>query len=149
MLHEDGCSHSQLAQTKSRAPGAAQGIAENQSSPQSPKILPSPRGVGAGSSCSKSLGAWGWPSPSLWLPAAAAFGESIVLVALKEQRELSNCHPSRNLRAQRGSEHERQHTTALPSTNCRCLKSRCVYLAFSMALSRRKSTLLLSAGGDC
>lgn len=38
--------------------------------------------------------------------------------------------------------------TVLPSAACRCLKSQCIYLAFSLALSRGKSSLLQGAGGD-
>lgn len=38
--------------------------------------------------------------------------------------------------------------TVLPSADCCCLKSQCIYLAFSLALSRGKSSLLQGAGGD-
>lgn len=125
-------SPSQLVQTKSRAPGAAQGVKKQKTKTKKPKIqniLPFHWGTGAGSSCSESLGAWGWPSPSLQLPVAAAFGESIVvLVALKEQWELSSCHSCCNL-AQQRSECEQWHTTDCPSLRWLLLSEEPVHLS--------------------
>lgn len=79
---------------------------ENQNNLELPQILPSPWGTDAGSIFSEPLGAWRWLWLFLLLPTAAF----ALLLALKEQWDLSSCHLQHSLGRRTGGEGKGQHT---------------------------------------
>lgn len=120
-----GCSLSQMTHTEGAVPGAAQGIAENQKSPELPKILSSPWAMGVGSS--ESLGAWRWLSQSLLL---------LLLLLHWESSEVSELATGATLLG-----HKQEQVTAqdCPLLTAASWKARSFILHF----------LRLCPGGDC